>query len=177
MTKAGERKEAYAQGLLEVARGEGPLAEIEDDLYAFARTFESSDELRIALTDPHLPIERRLAVITDLLGGRALPASTALVEMVVAAGHAADLPAIVARFVELAAEQREHAVAEVRSAIPLDDKQLARLAGALEQATGQPVDIKVLVDPSILGGVVATVGDTVIDGTVRHRLEQLRERV
>ena len=177
MTKAGERNEAYAQGLLEVARGEGPLADIEDDLYAFAQTFESSVELRMALTNPQMPVERRLAVITDLLGGRALPASTALVEMVVAAGHAADLPSIVTRFVELAAEQREHAVAEVRSAIELDDQQVGRLAEALERKTGRPVDIKVVVDPSVMGGIVATVGDTVIDGSIRHRLEQLRETV
>jgi len=58
-----ERTEAYADALLAAARGEGNLADIEDDLFRFARTFESSDRLRLALTDPHLPVERRLAVI------------------------------------------------------------------------------------------------------------------
>jgi F-type H+-transporting ATPase subunit delta len=177
MTPARDRNAAYANALLEVARGEGPLADISDDLFRFARTLEASDELRMALTDPHLPIERRLAVIDDLLGGRALAASTALISLIVGAGHAADLPAIVERFVELAAAERDQELAEVRSAIPLDDAQTQRLAEALGRATGKIVDVKVIVDPTVLGGILARVGDTVIDGTIRHRLEQMREQV
>jgi F-type H+-transporting ATPase subunit delta len=177
MTTARERNEAYAQGLLDVARGEGPLADIEDDLFRFARTVQSSDDLRMSLSDPKLPIDRRLALIDELLDGKALAASTALISMVVAAGHAGDLPAIVERFVELAAAERERELAEVRSAIPLDQAQTKRLADALSHATGKRVEVKVIVDPSVLGGIVARVGDTVIDGTIRHRLEQLKEQV
>jgi F-type H+-transporting ATPase subunit delta len=177
MTTARERNEAYAQGLLDVARGEGPLADIEDDLFRFARTVQSSDDLRMSLSDPKLPIDRRLALIDELLEGKALAASTALISMVVAAGHAGDLTAIVERFVELAAAERERELAEVRSAIPLDQAQTKRLADALSQATGKRVEVKVIVDPSVLGGIVARVGDTVIDGTIRHRLEQLKEQV
>jgi len=172
-----ERTAAYADALLAAARGEGNLGDIEDDLFRFARTFESSDPLRIALTDPTLPIERRLAVINELMGGRGLAASTALVELVVAAGHAGDLPAIIDRFVELAASDRQREFAEVRSALPLDAKQQKRLAEALGRATGKTVEVKVIVDPSVLGGIVARVGDVVIDGTVRHRLEQLKEQL
>jgi len=172
-----ERTEAYADALLAAARGEGNLADIEDDLFRFARTFEGSDELRIALTDPHLPVDRRLAVIEDLMGGRGLAASVALASMVVAAGHAADLPAIIDRFVELAASERQREFAEVRSALPLDAAQQRRLADALGRATGKTVEVKVIVDPSVLGGIVARVGDVVIDGTIRHRLEQLKEQL
>jgi F-type H+-transporting ATPase subunit delta len=177
MTKARERNEAYAQGLLDVARGEGPLADIEDDLFRFVRTMQGSDELRMSLTDPNLPVGRRLALVGELLDGKALAASTALISMVVAAGRAGDLPAIVERFVDLSAAERQRELAEVRSAIPLDNAQTKRLAEALSQATGKRVDVKVIVDPSVLGGIVARVGDTVIDGTIRHRLEQLKEHV
>jgi F-type H+-transporting ATPase subunit delta len=65
-------------------------------------------------------------------------------------------------------------VAEVRSAVPLDADQRARLAEALQRATGKAVELKVVVDPTVMGGLVAQVGDTVIDGTVRHRLDQLK---
>src|SRR6516162_1907072 len=115
MTRERERTEAYARALLEVGRAEGPLADIEDDLFRFARTVEGSDDLRMALTDPALPVERRLAVIEDLVGGKALAVSAALVGLIVGAGHAADLPAIVDRFVELAVAERQREVAEVRS--------------------------------------------------------------
>jgi F-type H+-transporting ATPase subunit delta len=97
--------------------------------------------------------------------------------MIVAAGQASELPAIVERFVELAASEREHEVAEVRSAIPLDDGQVARLAEALGRATGKTVEVKVIVDPTVLGGLVARVGDTVIDGTVRHRIDEMKEQL
>jgi F-type H+-transporting ATPase subunit delta len=169
--------EAYAQAMLEVARAEKHLAGVEDDLFRFARTFEANDSLRLALTDPALPIDRRIAVIDELMGGKALATSAALASLVVATGQAGDLAAIVDRFVELAATERKHELAEVRSAIPLDDKQVERLAVALGKATGKDVEVKVIIDPSVLGGIVARVGDTVIDGTVRHRLEQLKEQL
>ena len=70
---------------------------------------------------------------------------------------------------------RAEAVAEVRTAFPLDADQQARLADALGRATGKKVTVKVVIDPTVLGGIVARVGDTVIDGSVRSRLEQLRE--
>jgi F-type H+-transporting ATPase subunit delta len=170
-----KKVEAYGRALLEVARAEGHLAGVEDDLFRFARTFSASDDLRMALTDPQLPVERRIAVVEELMGTKALATSTALASMIVAAGEAGELPAIVDHFVELAASEREHEVAEVRSAIPLDAKTQKRLAEALTTATGKAIEVKVVVDPTVLGGLVARVGDTVIDGTVRHRLEQLKE--
>jgi F-type H+-transporting ATPase subunit delta len=169
--------DAFASALLEVARVSGQLSGVEDDLFRFARTFEGSDDLRMALTDPQLPIERRISVIEQLMGDKALQTSTALVSMVVATGQSAELPAIVSRFVELAASERDREVAEVRSAIPLDDAQVARLAEALGKATGKTIEVKVIVDPTVLGGIVARVGDTVIDGTVRHRIDEMKEQL
>ncbi len=171
------RGEAYANALLEVARAEGQLAEVEDELFRFARTFEASDDLRMALTDPLLPVERRVAVVEDLLGSKALRSSVALVLLVVSAGRAFELPEIVDRFVELAAAERRRAVAEVRSAVPLSSDQVERLRQALNHATGKNVEVKVVVDPSVLGGIITTVGDIVIDGSVRHRLEQMKEQL
>jgi F-type H+-transporting ATPase subunit delta len=173
----GSRIEAYAQALLEVARAEGHLAEVEDELFRFARTFDGSDELRMSLSNPALPADRRVAVVEDLLGAKALQTSSALAEFIVAAGRAGDLPQIVDRFVELAAQERRKAVAEVRSAVPLTADQVERLRDALAHATNKDVEVKVVVDPSVLGGVVARVGDVVIDGSVRHRLEQLKEQI
>jgi F-type H+-transporting ATPase subunit delta len=171
-----DRVEAYADALLDVARTEGHLATVEEDLYAFAQAFSASDELRLALTDPHLPAERRMAVVEDLMGGKALASSAALAAFVVGIGRASDLPDIVARFVEKAAAERAHEVAEIRTAVPLDDSQRDRLAEALSAATGKRVELKVIVDPAVLGGILTRIGDTVIDGTVRHRLDQLKER-
>ncbi len=170
-----DRIDAYAQGLFEIAQGEGHLPEVEDELFRFARIVEGNDDLRMALGNPGLPVDRRAAIVDELLEGRALALSRAMASFIVGAGRGHDFPAIVQRFVELAAQSREQAVAEVRSAIPLDDAQTQRLADALGRATGKRVEVKVILDPTVMGGLVATVGDTVIDGTVKHRLDQLKE--
>lgn len=172
---ADERVDAYATALFEVAKAEGSLAAVEEELFRVARTIEGSDELRNVLTDQAVPVERRQGIVEDLLGGRASTVTTALVSFVVGVGRGRHLPAIIDRLVERAAEERSQAVAEVRSAIPLDDTQRDRLAAALSTATGKQVSVKVIVDPAILGGIVAQVGDTVIDGSVRTRLARLRE--
>jgi F-type H+-transporting ATPase subunit delta len=170
-----DRVEGYAVALVEVARAEGSLPQVENELFSFARSFEGSDELREALTDPALPSERKVAVVEQLLGPKASPITTSLVTFVVSAGRARDLPAIIDRVVERAASERKHVVAEVRSAVELDAGRREKLARALSKNLGLDVEVKVIVDPSVIGGVSARVGDTVIDGTVRHRLDQLKE--
>ena len=172
-----ERIDAYAAALLEIAKAEGSLATVEDELFRVARTIEGNDQLRSVLTDLAVPVDRRQGIVEDLLSGRASPITTSLVSFVVGAGRGRDLPAIIDKLVERAAEERKQAVAEVHSVIPLSDDQRARLADALSRATGKQVSVKVVIDPSILGGIVARVGDTVIDGTVRHRLEQLKDTI
>jgi F-type H+-transporting ATPase subunit delta len=169
------RIEAWAQALLEIARAEDNLSEVEDELFRFARIVEGNDDLRTALSNPGQPADRRAAIVDDLLENRSLQTTRAIAAFIVGAGRGHDLPAIVARFVELAAQSREHEVAEVRSAVPLDDAQVQRLAVALGRATKKNIEVRVVVEPTLLGGIVATIGDTVIDGTVRHRLDQLKE--
>lgn len=162
--------------MLAVARGEGLLDIVEDELFRVARVFEGSDDLRQKLSDQQIPVERREAVVEDLFGGQGATTITrALVSFVVAAGRASQLPAIVDSFVDAAAASRQHVVAEVRSAVPLDDERRDQLAKALSRATGKTVEVRVVVDPAVVGGIVAQVGDQVIDGSVRSRLEQLRE--
>jgi F-type H+-transporting ATPase subunit delta len=176
------RIDGYARALFEVARAEGTLDEVEDELFRFARSYEGSEELRTALTDDQIPAAKRQQIVEDLLtrpqsGSPATPTTVQLISMVVAGGRARDLPAIVDRLVQRAAESKDAAVAEVRSAVALTSDQEDRLRAALANATGRNVNLKVIVDPTVLGGLVATVGDTVIDGTVRTHLDQLKSRL
>lgn len=169
-----DRIPAYANALFSVARAEGTLTEVEDELFRFAQTLEGSDELRESLTDARVPVARRQQIVEDLLGGKATTTTNALVSMVVAAGRARDLPKIIRQLVEMSAAEAGKEVAEVRSAVELTSAQRERLTKALATATGKKVEVKVIVDPSVVGGIVTQVGDTVIDGSVRSRLDQLR---
>ncbi len=171
---ADERIKAYASALFEVARAEGSIASVEDELFRFSRILQGSDELRTTLTDPALPVSRRQQIVEDLLGGRAEPITVSLISMVIGTGRSRDLPAIIEELVRMSASEANKEVAEVRTAVDLTADQKKRLAEALSQATGKQVEVKVVVDPTVMGGAVSTIGDTVIDGTVRTRLEQLK---
>jgi F-type H+-transporting ATPase subunit delta len=171
---ADDRIRGYAAGLFEIARAEGELERVEAELHQVGRVFESSEELRNVIADPGVPIERRTGIIHDLLGGRASDATVAAINFVVASGRGRDLPAIADGLVRAAAASRQREVAEVRTAVPLDDDQVRRLEEALARATGKQIELQVIVDPDVVGGVVARVGDVVIDGTVRRRLDSLR---
>ena len=171
------RIDGYARALFEVARAEGTLDEVEDELFRFARSYESSDELRNALTDDAIPPTKRQAIVEDLLDGKATPSTVQLISMVVGSGRTRDLPAIIDRMVQRAASAKDVELAEVRAAVALTPDQRDRLKAALANATGKDVELKVVIDPSVLGGLVATVGDTVIDGSVRTHLDQLKSRL
>ena len=172
---ADDRTLAYAEALFNVARAEGTLADVEDELFRFSQTLQGSDELREALTDPAIPVARRQQIVEDLLGGKASSTTVALVSLVVGTGRSRELPAIIRELVDMSAAEANKAVAEVRSAIPLNEDQRDRLAKALGEATGRQIALKVVIDPSVMGGIVAQVGDTVIDGSVRTKLERLRK--
>jgi F-type H+-transporting ATPase subunit delta len=174
---AREAIRGYAQALFSVAEAEDALETVEDELFRFARALEQEGRLRETLTDPALPVERKKAVLGDILGDRASPHTLSIVGFLVEQGKARELTAIVDELVALAAERRKAAVAEVRTAVELTEKHKQDLIKALEHATGKKVELKVVVDPSVVGGVVARVGDQVIDGSIRRRLEMARERM
>jgi F-type H+-transporting ATPase subunit delta len=167
----------YADAMFAVAEAEGVLPAVEEELYGFARALEQNTELREALTDAALPAENKKALVGDLLGERVNPMTVTLLGFAIDAGQARALPKIVDALAERAAAERRHRVAEVRTAVPLSDEQRNRLAAALGEATNSQVDVKVVIDPSVVGGVVARVGDEVFDGSIRSRLVAAKQRL
>jgi len=167
----------YADAMFAVAEAEGELELVESQLYAFAKVLEREPRLREALIDPALPAENKKGLIRDSLGERANPIAVNLLGLVVEQGRARELGKIVEELAAVAAERRQHQLAEVRSAVPLDAEQRRRLADALSRATGRQIEVKVVVDPSLIGGVVAKVGGEIFDGSVRSRLVEARQRL
>ncbi len=167
----------YAEALFRVVQAEGELDRVEDELYRFGKILESNHELKQALSDRSMEKTQRVKILEELLQEKVSPHTLSMVTFVVEQERARHLPEILEELSRLAAEAREAVVGEVRSAVPLDEAQQAALASALSQTTGKNVTVKVIVDPSVIGGISAKVGDTVIDGTVKRRLEQLKEQV
>jgi len=172
-----DRITGYANGIFELAKAEGELERVESELFTISQALDGSPELRSTLTDPQLPMEKKQALVDDLIGGRASSLSVDLVQLIVSQGRASELSDIARAVVEAAAASRDKAVAEVRSAVPLDEETIERLTVALGRATGKSVEVKVVVDESVIGGLVARVGDIVIDGSLARRVDSLRQAV
>jgi len=170
------RLHGYATAVFEEveALGEAPLEETEDELFRLARVIEGSDDLGSVLTDPDVPVATRLAILDDLLADRVQSLTRRLVGYAVRAGRGRDLVATLDWLVERAAAERQLKVADVRAAVDLDEDQRSRLAEALSRVAGRSVEVRVTPDPSLIAGMVAVVGDLLVDGSVRHRLEQLK---
>jgi F-type H+-transporting ATPase subunit delta len=168
---------SYAEALFQIADAEGEAGAVEDQLFAFAKAVEGDPKLREALTDPALPAENKRALVSDLLGERGNPHAVNVLGFLIDEGREREIPRVVEELAAVGAERRRHAVAEVRSVVPLDEARRERLERALSRATGKTVEVKVVVDPSVLGGLVAKVEDVVFDGTVRTKLAEARRQL
>lgn len=167
----------YAKGIFELARAEGDLERVESELFAVAEALDGSSELRSKLTDPQLPYHLKQGIIDDLLGAGASSLTVGVVQLMVRQGRAGDVSPVARAVAETAAGSRNRVVAEIRSAVPLDDETVRRLEAGLGRATGKDVEARVIVDESIIGGISARVGDTVIDGSLARRFDSLRRAV
>ncbi|MGI9602114.1 MAG: ATP synthase F1 subunit delta, partial [Acidimicrobiales bacterium] len=130
-----------------------------------------------ALNDRTVPVERRQQIVEDILGDRASDAARGVVSLIVAAGRSSELGAIARAAASRSAASSGRQLAEVRSAVPLSADQVSRLAASLARSTGSEVDVKVVIDPTVVGGIVTQIGDTVIDGSLRRKLSQMRDAI
>lgn len=170
-----ESIDSYANALLAVARAEGNLETTRSELSAVSRAVEANEELRSTLSNKLIPASTRNQIVDDLLANRTSDTTRALVGMIVSTGRGAALGQIVDRFLSSAAAAGGKRLAVVRSAVALSDEQKAGLSSALESRTGHQVEIENVLDPDVIGGVVTTIGDTVIDGSVKSRLNKMKE--
>ena len=169
---------AYARALADIAEAEGVLARVDAEFTAVAAAYESNDQLRSTIGDQAIPVDRRQGIVEQLLAGKgAHPLTAQLLGMVIGAGRGRDLSAIASAIGNRNASSQGRAVAEVRSAVALSEDQQRRLGEQLAKAVGTEVNVKVIVDPSVVGGLVATVGDKVIDGSVRTKLDRVKARL
>ncbi len=174
---AEERVLGYATALLETVSGDAELGEIEDELFRYRRIVGASDDLRDAMANQDLAVQARSALASDLLGGKVAPATVALATYPVAVGRPRDYEQLLDALVERVAAEANRRVADVRSAVELDERQRLDLGAALSKVLGRSVDVRVEVDRSLVGGFVATVGDTVVDASIRRQLDILKERL
>jgi F-type H+-transporting ATPase subunit delta len=153
----------------------GELDRVETELFGVAALVEREPRVRSALTNPGLPVDNKRVLLADLLEGHVGGRVAALADLLVELNEGHDLDTLAKEWAKAAAARRDRVVAEVRSAVELDDQRRARLAEALTRVTGKPVVLQTYVDEAILGSLVVRIGDELFDGSIRTRLEQARE--
>ena len=172
-----EKVNAYAKALVLIGRADNRLADVEDELFQFATILKSNDQLRNTLNDKNIAIEERIAVINVVLEGKALNTTKGIISLFVASENTGLIDEITDAFVKEAANTRSKEVATIRTATELDDATIEKLAAALSKRTGKEIDVKVIIDETVIGGIIAKVGDEVIDGSIKTRLAKLKETI
>jgi len=147
-----------------------------DELFVFGEIVKGSPDLRDALSDPARSAADKRGPVQGLLGGKALPATIALVEQALAGTHRT-VGVALAEYQSVAADVHGQGVATVRVAHPLSDADRQRLTESLALQYSRPVHVNVVVDPTVLGGIKVEIGDDVIDGTVASRLDDARRKL
>lgn len=166
----------YARAIIDLGSAQGNLDKVGADLRGLAATMKTSAELASALTNPAIRRADRSRVIDALLAKLgAAPLSKTIVALLLDRERLAALPDI-ARELDAMIETRAGRVAaEVVSATALTAPQLDQITKQLEQLSGKKVTVTKREDPALLGGVVAKLGDTVYDGSLRTQLRTLRD--
>jgi len=171
-SKAARR---YARALFALAQEEGGVASIRGELDDMARLLAANPDLQRRLFQPLHPVHERRQVLKRVCEqGRGSRTIQNFFAYLIEQRRLVAFDAIHDEFNRLADEADGRVRAEVRSASPLRDQQRARLVEALAQRTGKEVELTVHVDPSLIGGAIATVGGLVFDGSLRTQLSQLR---
>jgi len=167
---------AGVHAFLAAAEADGDLDELEDELFRFARIVAAQPELVEALTDRKAPVAARQQLVDSLLADHVGTSSLQLVRQAVTGRQRSVLGAL-GEMQRLAAARRERLVAEVRVARPLSADMYEKLSTVLAQTFDHELQLNVIVDPEVLGGVTVTVGDQVVDGTVATRLADAHRRL
>jgi F-type H+-transporting ATPase subunit delta len=165
----------YAEAIYDLGRQGNSLDAWANDLQRLADLLEVPVAEK-ALTSPAVPVQQKLSVI-DTEVPNLQPQARNLLLLLLHRDRLNILPEIAAAYREALNKARGIVTAQVTTAIPLDAEGQAEVAARLARYTGQQVQLETSVDPAILGGVIARVGDLRIDGSVRGRLEGLRRRL
>ena len=170
---AGARR--YADAAFEIGRADGTLDAWHRDLERL-RDALGDEDLRALAEHPAVPYADKERVLRRVVGDVSDEALN-LVLLMIRRGRPRAIPRMVEHFAALLRRERGVALAEIRTALPLDETQRAAVADRLGELTGDEIEINEVVDESLIGGITVRIGDRLYDASVRNRLERLRARL
>lgn len=175
MKPGGVETAAYGAALAELERAVGPAWDAGRELSEVLGLLDREERIAGFLADPAVAMEGKTGALRDLLAGRVHTAMLYFLLLVLEQGGWRRLQAIAGEYFEAAGRRAGYSAGEVVTAVPLTEARRRELEAALAGRFGRAVKLRAKVDPRVIGGVVVRVGDVILDGTVAHRLEQVRE--
>jgi F-type H+-transporting ATPase subunit delta len=171
-----EIAQVYARSLFEVAREQGKLDELREQLAQLADALNEHRELAVFFFSPYFSTKEKQEALTRLLDGPA-PELVNFLELLIEKHRMPVIYRIRHEFERLWDEENKTLPVEITSAIELDEQTTESLGRTIGERTGRKVTLAARVDPNILGGVIIRVGNSILDASIRNRLEQLRRHV
>jgi F-type H+-transporting ATPase subunit delta len=171
-----EIAQVYARSLFEAAKDQDKLDEIREQLGTFADAVAESHDLQVFLFSPYLSTEEKKQGLRRAIEG-ADEAFLNFLDLVVENHRMPAIFRVRREFDELWEEENQLLPVQVTSAVPLDDAIVQEIGSTIGEQTGKQVELSSHVDPDILGGIVVRVGNSILDASIRNRLEQLRKQV
>lgn len=162
----------YAEALYESAAEAGTVDAVTSELASFATAMRETAELRAVLENPEIDLRQKKGAVAALAEG-ANPLVANFLQVLLDRGRISELPEISDAVQDRVARAQERLEVEAVTAVPLDDALRATVVESITAKTGKGVDLTETVDPEIVGGLMLRIGGVVVDGSVRHRLEQL----
>ena len=176
MAKRDSAARRYAEAAFQVAERDGTVDAWRRELEA-ASTIVAVPAIGHTLANPAIALETRATAVETTFGGVVSRPVSNLIQLMLRRGRIEDLPRVAAEFRRLDNARQGITIATATTAAPLSGDELTALTTRLEAFTGGHIELDVKVDPSLLGGIVVQVGDRLIDGSVRGRLERLRNQL
>ncbi len=165
----------YGAALYLLGREENCVEQLREDIDTLSRLFENEKEYLSFLQTPAVPMEARLASLFEVCSALVSPHAVSFVQLLLEKGRLARFGEARDAFVALYEEAARMLKVKIRSAVALDDGQKQRLQTKLETVYSAKVYITYEIDPSLIGGVVMETEDQVTDGSIRHRLQEVKE--
>jgi F-type H+-transporting ATPase subunit delta len=170
-------EEVAVDASLITAQTAGTLDAVEDELFRFDRILDAEPSLRDALTNRSMPGEGKRELLHTLLDGKVNSVTYTLIERIVLEPRGRTLEGGLHDLSGLAAKRRERLIAHVTTAVELTDAEQRDLAVALSGTFGHELQLQVVVDSSLIGGLTVRVGDELIDASVARQLDEARRKL
>ena len=166
----------YAKALVQLGSEAGTVDSFNTELSRFSMLLSASAEVRVVFANPAYGIESKSEILKELAAKMQLsPYVSNLLMLLLERGRISVLPQIAESYSKFADELSGVIRPTLTSGLPLEEGQIAEIKAALEKSTGKKVELKVEIDPSLIGGVVTKIGDKVFDGSVRTQLARIQD--